>query len=64
MEKILTKPEATRKNGKTTGEKQSASVDSMDILDIGIPEAHLGDGDLEDYTEIYGEMDDLIERSI
>ena len=61
MEKTLNEPQVAYKRGKAP--KQ---VFTEDVEMINTPERFLDSyhdyGDLDDYTEIFGEMDDLMER--
>jgi hypothetical protein len=61
MEKNLSEPLVTLKRGDTPQQVLGEDVDiiEQDLAELQEDKTHLLFGELEDYTEIYGEMDDF-----
>lgn len=61
MERNLNEPQVAYKKGKAPNQINTEDVDLIDSPKNSFFDSYHDDGDLEDYTEIYGEMDDLLE---
>lgn len=61
MERNLNEPQVAYKQGKAPNQILTEDVELLDAPDIRFFESYHDYGDLDDYTEIFGEMDDLLE---
>ncbi len=62
MEKILNEPKVAYQQGKAPKQVLTEDVELIDATDRVFDSYH-DYGDLDDYTEIFGEMDDLLQGS-
>ena len=61
MDKNLNEPQIAYQKGKAPTQILTEDVEMIDAPDIRLFESYHDYGDLDDYTEIFGEMDDLLE---
>ena len=61
MERNLNEPQIAYKQGKAPNQFLTEDVELIDAPDSRFFESYHDYGDLDDYTEIFGEMDDLLE---
>ena len=61
MERNLKEPQIAYQQGKAPNQILTEDVEMIDAPDTRFFESYHDYGDLDDYTEIFGEMDDLLE---
>ena len=56
---VITEPLVTSKTGDTPVQVLGEEIEEQETVDVLEEEVYMDFGELEDYTEIFGEMDDF-----